>query len=121
MEVGGLATSALQNPFWQRANQYNTIPLQGSFGTLRLGIQRDYKPRPDSVPWRKSRFDWGFGVYAVANAGFQSAPAPKAALLLPDAYVKIRFGILELYGGNRREVAGLGDTLLSLGICGLVG
>ncbi|WP_240543493.1 capsule assembly Wzi family protein [Spirosoma foliorum] len=114
MELGGMATSDTQNPFWLRANQYNTVPLRGSFGTARLGIQRDYKPRPDSTVKRKSRFDWGFGIYAVANIG----PTPTTdnpAVLLPDAYVKIRFGVLELYGGNRREVAGLGDTLLTSG------
>lgn len=114
LEIGGLVTSSPQNPFWLRVNQYNTVPLQGSFGTMRAGIRRDYKPRPDSMPKRKSRFDWGFGVYAVANVG----PKPisdNPAILVPDAYLKIRFGVLELYGGNRREVAGLGDTLLTSG------
>ena len=114
VELGGLATSAPQNPFWLRANQYNTAPLQGSFGTVRIGAQRDYKPRPDSVSKRASRFNWGFGLYAVANVG----PTPTSnnpAILLPDAFVKIRFGVLELYGGNRREVAGIGDTLLTSG------
>lgn len=113
-EVGGLATSAPQNPFWLRSNQYNTTPVSGSFGTARVGIMHDYNSRPDSAAKRKSRFDWGFGLYAVANAG----PPPTAnnpALILPDAYVKIRFGYLELYGGNRREVMGLGDTLLTSG------
>ncbi len=113
-EVGGLATSASQNPFWLRANQFNTNPVRGSFGTVRFGLLRDYKPRPDSVAKRKSRFDWGIGLYAVANAG----PRPTSdnpAILLPDAYVKMRFGVLELYGGNRREVIGLGDTLLTSG------
>ncbi|GAB4007071.1 capsule assembly Wzi family protein [Spirosoma migulaei] len=113
-EIGGLATSNDQNPFWLRANQYNIVPVQGSFGTVRLGIQRDYKPRPDSIPKRKSRFDWGFGAYAIANVGPRST-SNNPAILLPDAYVKIRFGALELYGGNRREVAGLGDTLLTSG------
>ncbi len=114
VEVGGLATSAPQNPFWLRTNQYNTVPLRGSFGTFRVGMAREYKPRLDSTAKRKSRFDWGFGLYAVANAG----PTPTTdnpAVILPDAYMKVRFGIVELYGGNRREVFGLGDTLLTSG------
>ncbi|WP_332368707.1 capsule assembly Wzi family protein [Spirosoma telluris] len=114
VELGGLATADPQNPFWLRANQYNVVPVRGAFGTVRLGMQRDYKPRPDSLPKRKSRFDWGFGLYAVANAG-PSSTSDNPAVLLPDAYVKIRFGVIELYGGNRREVAGLGDTLLTSG------
>ncbi len=114
VEVGGLAASGPQNPFWFRANQYSIVPVRGSLGTVRFGLLRDYKPRPDSATTRKSRFDWGFGLYAVANAG----PRPSAdnpAILLPEAYVKVRFGVLELYGGNRREVIGLGDTLLTSG------
>lgn len=114
VEIGGLAASTAQTPFWLRANQYNTVPLRGSFGTLRFGIARDYKPRPDSVGKRKKRFDWGFGLNAVANVG-PASTSDNPAVLLPDAYVKIRFGKFELYGGNRREVAGLGDTLLTSG------
>ncbi|AUD03333.1 capsule assembly Wzi family protein [Spirosoma pollinicola] len=114
VEIGGLGTSSPQNPFWLRANQYNTTPLKGSFGTARIGVIRDYALRPDSTGKRKNRFDWGFGLYAVANAG----PTPTSdnpAFLLPDAYAKVRFRYLELYAGNRREVAGLGDTLLTSG------
>lgn len=113
-EIGGMATSAPQNPFWLRANQYNTTPVRGSFATARVSIMRDYRTRPDSVVKGKSRFDWGFGVYAVANAGPQST-SDNPAFLLPDAYMKVRFKYLELYGGNRREVVGLGDTLLTSG------
>ena len=114
VDIGGLATSAPQNPFWLRVNQYNTVPLRGSFGTVRVGLIRDYQPRPDSAARRKSRFDWGIGLYAVANAG-RPPTTDNPAVILPDAYVKVRFGVLELYGGNRREVAGLGDTLLTSG------
>ena len=114
VELGGVGTSAPQNSFWLRVNQYNIVPLRGSFGTLRLGVQRDYKPRPDTLPENKSRFDWGFGLYAVANIGPQVKP-DNPAIVLPEAYLKLRFGALELYGGNRREVVGLGDTLLTSG------
>ncbi|GAB3945779.1 capsule assembly Wzi family protein [Spirosoma harenae] len=114
VEIGSGLNSSTQIPFWLRTNQYNTVPLEGSFGTVRLGIQRDYKPRNDSTSKRKSRFDWGFSVYAVANARPEQK-IDNPAILLPDAFVKARFGQIELYAGNRREVAGLGDTLLSSG------
>ena len=113
-EIGGLVTSSSQNPFWFRANQYNTVPLSGSFGTFRMSLLREYKPRPDSATKRQKRFNWGFGLNAVANAGPQPT-TNNPTVLLPDAYVKVRFGVLELFGGNRREVAGLGDTLLTSG------
>lgn len=116
VEVGGLRSSPDQTPFWLSTNQYGIIPPRGSFGTLRVGAQRDYRVRPDSAGNRKSksRLDWGYGLYAVANVG---APplANNPALLLPDAYVKLKLGWLEFYGGNRREVVGLGDTALTSG------
>ncbi|GAB2518969.1 capsule assembly Wzi family protein [Spirosoma aerophilum] len=114
VEVGGLGTTSPQNPFWLRANQYNVTPVQGSFGTVRVGVSRDYKPVPDSAKKSTSRFDWGFGIYVAANPG-APVTADHPAVLLPDAYVKVRFRYLELYGGNRREVVGLGDTLLTSG------
>jgi len=111
-ELGGFGASSAQNPFWLRTNQYGTVPLRESFGTLRLGISRPYAPRPDTT--RKKRLDWGGGLYAVANAGPRPLP-DQPALLVPDAYVTVRYRWLELFGGNRREVYGLGDTLLTSG------
>ena len=114
VEVGGLRATPAQTPFWLSANQYGVVPPRGSFGTLRVGAQRDYRIRRDSTGKRTPRFDWGFGLYAVANIG--SPPSVNdPALLLPDAYVKVKLGWLELYGGNRREVTGLGDTVLTSG------
>ncbi len=115
VEAGGLRASPEQTPFWLTVNQYGLIPPRGSFGTLRAGVWRDYRLRPDSTHERTARrFDWGFGLYAVANIG-SPALANNPALLLPEAYVKIKVGVFELYGGNRREVVGLGDTLLTSG------
>lgn len=114
VELGGLTATPAQTPFWLSTNQYGLIPPRGSFGTLRVGAQREYAVRRDSTRQRPPRFDWGFGLYAVANAG---APrlANNPALLLPDMYAKVKFGWLEFYGGNRREVVGLGDTALTSG------
>jgi hypothetical protein len=114
LEMGGLAASAAQTPFWLRSNQYNTIPLRGSFGTFRFGVSRDYKSNSDTVTKQKKRFDWSFGLYTLANVGPQSTPN-NPAILLPDAYVKVRLGKFELFSGNRREVYGIGDTLLTSG------
>lgn len=114
LEVGTLRATPAHTPFWLSTNQYGIVPPRGSFGTLRAGAQRDYQLRPDTTRKQRSRLDWGFGLYAVANVGApRSASSP--ALLLPDAYVKVKFGWLELYGGNRREVFGLGDTVLTSG------
>ncbi|CCG98625.1 hypothetical protein FAES_0614 [Fibrella aestuarina BUZ 2] len=110
-EVGGLVTTDEQTPLWLRANQWGAVPVKGSFGTLRATLRREYAT--DSTG-RARRFDWGAGLYGVLNQGIGPS-ARSATTYLPDAYVKLRWGGIELWGGNRREVVGLGDTLLSSG------
>lgn len=105
-EVGGLSSSA-QTPFWLRANQYGTVPLQNPFARFSAGLKSDYRPA-DSTGNRR-RADWGYGVDVVANVGTTSQ------VLLPEAYVKGRLGSFELYVGRRRELVGLVDTLLTTG------
>jgi len=109
VEIGGLAAPSGQTPFWLRANQYGTVPLEAPFGTVRAGIARDYHHWADSAKVRRHKFDWGFGAYAVANAG-QTNQA-----FLTELFGKVRYGWLELYGGRRREVLGIGDTTLTSG------
>ncbi|NEU70148.1 capsule assembly Wzi family protein [Spirosoma agri] len=113
-ELGGYATPNAQIPYWLRANQYGIVPIRGSLGTLRLSMNSDYRPRTDTTAKRTSRFDWGFGVSAVANVGPRLVEN-ESTLLLPEAYGKVRFGKVELFAGNRREVYGLGDTVLTSG------
>ncbi|GAB4024310.1 capsule assembly Wzi family protein [Spirosoma koreense] len=103
-EIGTLLTSGRAVPFWQRANQYGTVPLTGSLGTLRLGIASDYRPLP------ARRVDWGFGLDLVGN----TSPSGQQ-LIIPQAYVKARWRQLELYVGRRRTILGLVDTLLTSG------
>ncbi len=103
-EVGALVTSGRMVPFWQRANQYGTVPLSGSFGTVRLGISSDYRALPS---WR---VDWGYGLEAVGNVG-----GLNQQVVLPQAYIKARWRQIELYVGRRRNIIGLVDTLLTSG------
>ncbi len=104
-EVGGLSASA-QTPFWLRANQYGTVPLQGPFARFTTGLKSDY--RLDTTGHRR-RSDWGYGVDVVVNAG------QTKQVLIPEAYVKGRLGAFELWAGRRREIVGLVDTLLTTG------
>jgi hypothetical protein len=106
VEAGGLGSSA-QTPFWLRANQYGTVPLTNPALRLSAGLYSDYHI-PDSTGYRP-KIDWGYGVNIVANIGATNQ------FLLPEAYVKGRFGAFELYAGRRREIVGLVDTLLTTG------
>lgn len=102
LEAGTFLASAGTNPFWVRANQYGEIPLHTSGFTARAQAKKDYT-RPNK------KFDYGFGVRAVVNAGATNQ------FLLAEAYGKVRFGAFEFYGGRRREIMGLVDSVLSSG------
>lgn len=105
-ETGVLAASD-QTPFWLRANQYGIVPLQPSSLRLSGGIWSDYRLTDTTASRRKT--DWGYGLNVVANAGTNSQ------FLIPEAYVKGRLGVFELYVGRRRELVGLVDTTLTMG------
>ncbi len=107
LEAGGYVSSATATPFWLRANQYGIAPLASPTGTLRGGIYQEY--RRDSLGAPRRKFGWGAGAQVVLNVGSPTQ------LLLPEAYAKIRYGRVELSGGRRREVFGLGDSTLSSG------
>lgn len=106
LEVGGLASSS-QTPFWLRANQYGTVPLENPALRLNAGLRSDYQPF-DSTGHRP-KTDWGYGLNIVANLGATNQ------FLIPEAYVKGRLGAFEFYAGRRKEIVGLVDTLLTTG------
>ncbi|HLL93800.1 MAG TPA: capsule assembly Wzi family protein [Spirosoma sp.] len=105
-EVGGMASTD-QTPFWLRANQYGVVPLRGPVYRVNAGVYSDYR-RTDSVNSRPVA-DWGYGANVVVNAGNTKQ------VLVPEAYVKARLWVFELYAGRRRELVGLVDTLLTSG------
>lgn len=109
LEAGTFLSTSSSTPFWLRANQYGVVPLKSSAATLRGGFVADY----DTARTNHRRFDYGYGLNAVTNAGPKS-PAEHSAYLM-EAYAKVRFGIFELYGGRRRELVGLVDSTLSSG------
>ncbi|GAA4456783.1 capsule assembly Wzi family protein [Nibrella saemangeumensis] len=108
LEAGGYVSTSRWTPFWLRANQYGISPLSAPVATLRFGIRKDYAA-DDTTTNRRHRFGWGFGVNPVVNAGAVNQ------VHLPEAYVKVKYGIVEFYAGRRREVIGLGDSTLSSG------
>ena len=111
VEVGGFGSSSGQTPFWLRANQYGIVPNQSPTLTLRAALYSDYDTtRRDTIRWRGSKFDVGYGLNVVGNGNAQGNTLP-----LLEAYVKVRRGIFEGYVGRRREKFGLADSTLSTG------
>lgn len=120
-EVGGYAATSTATPFWLRANQYGIVPNHAPVLTLRAGVYSDYDTT-DSVRrsqsgtnrWRSRAFNVGYGLNMVVNVAPNQLYYEKA-VLVPEAYVKVRRGIFELYVGRRREIFGLVDSTLSTG------
>ena len=107
-----MGKSGLAVPFWQRANQYGTVPLANSFVTVRAGVSSDYRPG------QNRQVDWGYGFEVVGNIG----PIPaNQQVFLPEAYIKARWRQLEIYAGRRKTIAGLVDTLLTSGAYAMSG
>lgn len=74
-----------------------------------MGLYSPYKSLRDSVNSKPRRFDWGYGLEVVGNAGVQTQ------VVLPEAYAQLRWGPLELVAGRRKGIVGLVDTLLTSG------
>ena len=112
-EMGSYLSTTGLIPFWMRANQYGIVPRGHALMTLRQNLRVDYHDAPrtklDSLRAKNRRVDWGWGVDAVLNAGY------KYKLIIPEAYVKVKVGAVEIWAGRRREVVGLVDSTLSSG------
>jgi len=102
-ETEGIATSNGQIPFWLRTNQYGSIPLDGTSGSILTGTERGYKSGNGKL------FDWGIGLEGRLNLGY------KAKFILTEAYIKGRLSIFQLQAGRWKEIIGLMDTTLSSG------
>lgn len=103
LEAGGFASTAGTNPFWVRSNQYGEVPLATSGVTVRGQVKKEYSSS------KNKKISYGYGARAVLNAGATNE------FLLTEAYGKLRYGAFEFYGGRRREIQGLVDTMLTSG------
>ncbi|PWK21404.1 capsule assembly protein Wzi [Arcicella aurantiaca] len=109
-EVGTILSTTGETPFWLRANQYGIVPTQAPILTLRGSISSDYKkPVTKEDHYKLSKFDWGYGLNVVGNVGKENQ------ILIPEAYIKAKYGAFEIYAGRRKEIVGLVDTTLSSG------
>lgn len=108
LEAGTYLSTSGVTPFWLRSNQYGIVPLQPPILTFRGSAHKEYDSTKKENQKLK-KFGYGYGFWGVANVGKQSG------LLLPEAYLKVRYGAFEFYGGRRKEIMGLVDTTLTSG------
>jgi hypothetical protein len=116
IEAGGVLSSDERTPFWLRTNQYGAIPFHAPSALMQGKLWRDYAP-VDSITKKSKVFDWGVVINPVAS--FEKVN--KLGVIFPEAHFKVKYRFLELYGGRRREVAGLGDTTLTSGFYAVSG
>ncbi|MER0440591.1 capsule assembly Wzi family protein [Emticicia sp. W12TSBA100-4] len=108
LEAGTYLSTAGVTPFWLRSNQYGIVPIFSPILTFRGSVQKNYdSTKNDNKKLKK--FGYGYGFWGIVNVGKQSS------VLLPEAYLKIRYEAFEFYGGRRREIMGLVDTALTSG------
>lgn len=109
-EAGTITSTNGETPFWLRVNQYGIVPNQSPIFTLRGSVSSGYKKAiTKEDKYKLSKFDWGYGLSIVGNLGKENQ------LLIPEAYIKAKFGASEIYGGRRKEIFGLVDSTLSSG------
>lgn len=100
--LGGYTSGGVV-PFWLRANQFGSVPLDGASFSLTGSARRDYDTSTGRL------FDWGAAVEGRGNLGNGSN------LILTEGYGKVRLGIFELRAGRSKKIVGLCDTTLTSG------
>jgi hypothetical protein len=109
VEAQGVLTTRDHTPFWLRSDQFGSIPLPGTSGSLIGAAAKQY----DSAS--KRLVDWGGSVELRADIGQGSR------LTLIEGFLKARLGIFELKAGRAKEIMGLVDTSLSSGAFAISG
>ena len=88
LETGTYLSTSGITPFWLRSNNYGIVPLSSPMLTFRGSAHKEYDSTKNENQQLK-KFGYGYGCWGVANIGKQSA------LLLPEAYLKVRYGAFE--------------------------
>ena len=90
-------------PFWVRANQGGAIPLSGNFTVGQFGLYKVYNLHDPRV------FQWSAGAELVTSYG------KSANIFASDLYAAGKIGPVEVMAGQKRNITGLVDTLLTSG------
>ncbi|MCE6990972.1 capsule assembly Wzi family protein [Dyadobacter sp. CY323] len=92
-----------QTPFWARANQNGSVPLNGNYGLADIGLYKVYNPHNPRI------FQWSGGLQGIGSYG------KTGNLFLSDAFAAAKIGVVEILAGQKRMVTGLMDTTLTSG------
>ena len=90
-------------PFWLRANQFGSVPLDKASVSFLESIRKDYSTK------KGKKIDWGASFEGRINVGY------KSKFILVEGFGKIRASIFEIKAGRVKEITGLCDTSLTSG------
>lgn len=101
-DIGAGISNTSQTPFWIRASQNGTIPLQSPLGLVRLGGKALFKNRKNYTQ-------------CLIESELVTSIAKTPGLLLPVGNISFQYRRIEVYAGRRKEVFSLCDTVMSSG------
>lgn len=101
-EFGGLYSTNKRTPFWLKSNQFGVLPDSGNTVFFRQSL---YTKIDSSDKFFK------------ANAGleFVSMVGGESKIILPEAFLNLRLGKMQLLIGRKKQIHGFTDTTLSSG------
>jgi len=108
-EAIGSYTSNDVVPFWMRANKFGSKPLDGPSGSLIVSIKKVYNPE------RRNKLDCGMGIEGRLNMGQTIEFIPV------EAYLKGKWGPIQLKAGRSKDIMGLVDSTLGMGAFAMSG
>jgi hypothetical protein len=100
--IGGYTSDDVV-PFWMRANKFGSVPLYGASGSAVVSIKKRYDPARNSKP------DWGMGMEGRLNMGYTTE------FVAVEAYLKGKWGPVQLKLGRSKDLVGLADSTLGMG------
>lgn len=104
----GIFLSNGKVPFWQKANQFGSIPTHSPYFSTGGELKIDYQK--DTLNYKHLFIDWGAKVDGVLNV------SNVANFVSPEIYFKTKIGSFEVWGGRRKEIIGLvSDSTLTTG------
>ena len=101
VETGITFSGGEYNPFWLSANKYGLSSVEKNNGYLRAGIFRPVE--------QEKRFSYGFGVDLAGAYNFTSN------FIIQQAYVDLKYTVLELSVGSKERPMELKNQELSSG------
>lgn len=103
----GFIGASEKTPFLLRSNRYGLVPETSYLLYLNARVYKEYDTL--QANGQQKIFDYGFALEPHLNTG------KTTQFLFPEVYAKGRWKFIEMYGGRRREIVGLTDTLLTSG------